>query len=568
MKESEQVSIETQAYILTVDIDAWQLDFGFGDKSEPVFSSNSPLLLYPEIVGAHLVEGSGQIEFSGYDPAGNPKLVVSATLGGSTEGRVTNTIFGLPDRLICNAEYLALSDHAVAHWVVAASGGKINADGVHAYVGQPHLETNGQVFGLDGVDISTASHNWSYFPVVPRVLLKRGLFSVCVGGTSLAHDFGMELKSGAGELEHWRFNYGGEKCPLELPGGRVHRGPRLQIQVTLNLTDDQAHGAFTQAMMDDGIVPEKKFKPEDDVWLRPWYCTWGDQFVMATEKLGTRNHPDHFNVTKENLTQEFVLAAAKKIREEGLNIGTIIIDEGWQDFRGDWNLLTEKFPDMRALVDELHAMDFKVALWWSPFHTEAGAKVLKHPEMLAGPSKHGYMWLDYTNPRVRDWMADKFELWFGNGPGQWDIDGIKLDYIAEKYYARPNPIDLDWYGEERALARVFEMVYKAIAKYKPSPYLWGQPFNPHHQQYFIACCSEESFLEYVTFMYSKVAMRDALCPGQRVTTHFNYHAHMQADYLRMMNRIDGIPQIGLLMTEQVTPEILSEMRELLDEYWG
>lgn len=568
MSSSEQVRIETQDCVLTVDIDEWKLSFQFSDLSEPVIESPCPLMLFPEIVGAYLVKGTAQIEFSGYDPAGRPKLVVSAEIGGSTKGRVWNEVLCVPDRLVCTAEYECESDHSVAHWCVAAPGAKLGADGVHAYIGEPHLETNGQVFPLDDIDISTASHNWSYFPLVPRVILKRGLFSVCTGGTSLANDFGMELKAKDGVVEHFRFNYGGESVPLALPGGHRHRGPRLQTQVTLNLTDDQAHGAFTQAMIDDGIVPEKRFKPEDDVWLKPWYCTWGDQWLLAKKQLGFEHGPEHFRVIKQLLTQEFVLKAAKKIREEELNIGTIIIDEGWQTARGDWELVTEQFPDMRGLVDELHAMDFKVALWWSPFHTDANAEILKRPDMLAGPSKHGFMWLDYTNPNVRDWIGEKFEKWFGNGPGQWDIDGIKLDYIAEKNYAKLDPVDLDWYGEERALYQVFKMVYDAIAKHKPSPYLWGQPFNSHHQQFFCACCGEESFKEYVTYMYSKLAMRDALCPGQRVTTHFNYHAHMMGDYLRMMARIGGIPQIGLILDPAVTPEIMAEMRQLLSDNWS
>lgn len=44
-----------------------------------------------------------------------------------------------------------------------------------------------------------------------------------------------------------------------------------------------------------------------------------------------------------------------------------MIDDNWQKDYGNFNFRPDKFPNPKAMVDELHAMGFKVMLWVSPF---------------------------------------------------------------------------------------------------------------------------------------------------------------------------------------------------------
>lgn len=562
---SKEIIIRTKWYSLNISIEQWQLRFASWNMSDPILVSQWPLLLVPEIVGIFLDKGNVKIRTADSTLTGNPRVIIEARLSGRNQGYLVNDIHCLPDRLICNADYVIDADHAILHWHVAAKGSELHGDGVRAYIGKQGWPDNGHKFSLSQMDISTASYNWSYIPMVPRIMLKQGRFFIGMGGTTLAHDFGMNIKITNSVIDWFRFNYGGNAHPMPVAAGVRQRGPRLQFQITMNNTDDQAHGAFTRAMIDDGIIVPKKYCPEDSRWCRPWYCSWGDQMgLAAAEYAHDVGKKIEYKAIKGVLTQDMVLKVANLIRKEHLNIGTIIIDDGWQDARGDWNLDTTKFSDMRRLVNILHEMDFLVMIWWAPFMTEPEAKILQQPGFTAGPMPvYGQTVIDYTQPQTRDWIQRKLDLWFGSGPGCWDIDGVKLDFIAEQVYPWEGG-DLDWRGEERLINQLFKMVHDTLAKYKVSPGIWTSPFNPHLSQWYMALGYEERFDRDMSFFAVRQAMADALCPGLWFSPHFNYHPDTAEEYVSRIKAQGGIPQFGKLISPDVTPEVIAKIHELLD----
>ncbi|MDL2212570.1 glycoside hydrolase family 31 protein [Bacteroides sp. OttesenSCG-928-D19] len=68
-----------------------------------------------------------------------------------------------------------------------------------------------------------------------------------------------------------------------------------------------------------------------------------------------------------NQNQEDVLKYARSIIENGFPVGVLMIDDNWHNYYGDFKFRPDRFPDPKAMVDELHAMGFKVMLWVSPF---------------------------------------------------------------------------------------------------------------------------------------------------------------------------------------------------------
>ena len=68
-----------------------------------------------------------------------------------------------------------------------------------------------------------------------------------------------------------------------------------------------------------------------------------------------------------NQNQEDILKYARSIIDNGLPTGILMIDDNWQKDYGNFNFRPDKFPNPKAMVDELHAMGFKVMLWVSPF---------------------------------------------------------------------------------------------------------------------------------------------------------------------------------------------------------
>ena len=68
-----------------------------------------------------------------------------------------------------------------------------------------------------------------------------------------------------------------------------------------------------------------------------------------------------------NQTQEGVLQYAKGIIANGFKPGILMIDEGWQKDYGNWTFDRLKFPNPKEMIDELHALGFKVMLWIVPY---------------------------------------------------------------------------------------------------------------------------------------------------------------------------------------------------------
>jgi alpha-glucosidase len=66
-------------------------------------------------------------------------------------------------------------------------------------------------------------------------------------------------------------------------------------------------------------------------------------------------------------TQEAILSYARDIIGRGFEPGVLMIDDNWQKYYGNFEFKPDRFPDPKAMVDELHALGFRVMLWVCPF---------------------------------------------------------------------------------------------------------------------------------------------------------------------------------------------------------
>lgn len=67
-----------------------------------------------------------------------------------------------------------------------------------------------------------------------------------------------------------------------------------------------------------------------------------------------------------NQTQEGVLKYAHGLVDHGYTPGILMIDEGWHGRYGAWEFDRAKFPNPKAMVEELHDLGFTVMLWVVP----------------------------------------------------------------------------------------------------------------------------------------------------------------------------------------------------------
>lgn len=118
--------------------------------------------------------------------------------------------------------------------------------------------------------------------------------------------------------------------------------------------------------------------------------TLKDAFLYARQKFfptdGRVLNREFFKTVQYNTwieclydpTQEHVLRYAHAIIDNGFEPGILMIDEGWHGRYGNWTFDPLKFPDPKAMVNELHGMGFKVLLWVVPLVCPDGKFFIDH----------------------------------------------------------------------------------------------------------------------------------------------------------------------------------------------
>jgi len=139
----------------------------------------------------------------------------------------------------------------------------------------------------------------------------------------------------------------------------------------------------------------------------------------------------------DSLNEQKVLENARLAHD--LGIGTIIIDDGWygpgldsdqwDSTMGDNRPAPEKFPDIRALVDKLHAMQLNAMIWHAPLSVSGKADCFPQVKDYLMWDAHG-LWKSHNNfhnlcpanPEARNFICTTVERLLDYG-----FDGLKLD---------------------------------------------------------------------------------------------------------------------------------------------
>ncbi len=148
--------------------------------------------------------------------------------------------------------------------------------------------------------------------------------------------------------------------------------------------------------------------------------------------------------------QESVLEYARNIISHGFEPGILIIDEGWHTRYGLWEWDFHKFPDPKAMIDELHKMGFIVMLWVTPlvtsdgkafqtairkdFNPESWDKIFlrnKEGEVAIVPWWNGFSAiLDFRKECDREFLDSKLQKLMK----EYGVDGFKFDGGAYNMY--------------------------------------------------------------------------------------------------------------------------------------
>ena len=180
----------------------------------------------------------------------------------------------------------------------------------------------------------------------------------------------------------------------------------------------------------------------------------------------------HQDVHQDEIERECAIASK-------MGMGTIIVDDGWQTddtnrgyaFCGDWKESKNRFPDIKAHVARVHKMGMKYMLWYavawigdkSEAHARFKGKYLYHQDRI------GASCIDPRFPEVREYLISTFE----RALREWDIDGVKLDFIDSIHVQGGDPALKDGFkGRDIksvtvATERLISDTYRRLSAIKP-----------------------------------------------------------------------------------------------------
>ena len=162
--------------------------------------------------------------------------------------------------------------------------------------------------------------------------------------------------------------------------------------------------------------PSGQLPPEEFI-SRPQYNTW-------IELIYNQNQAD-------------ILRYAHAIADNGFPTGAVfMVDDNWQKYYGNYDFKPDLFPDPKGMMDELHAMGYRVMLWVCPYVSPDSPEYRElaklgyfvkevdedTPAIVEWWNGRSAM-LDMSNPAARAWMVSRLR----EMQAKYGVDGFKFD---------------------------------------------------------------------------------------------------------------------------------------------
>ncbi|MBC7896954.1 MAG: putative Ig domain-containing protein [Cytophagaceae bacterium] len=186
---------------------------------------------------------------------------------------------------------------------------------------------------------------------------------------------------------------------------------------------------------------------------KPFRLVVGEE-IGLTPALGWNS----YNCFGERVTQDLALRAARQIKALGLDRHGwtyLNLDDGWQGWTRDpvTHAIVpdpERFPDIKAMVDELHALGLKAGLYHSPWTVTYGGRLGGSSERPDGHwdpavdtrAKKNAKVLPFAIGRHRFTPEDARQF------AAWGFDYLKLDWGPVEY-----PETKEWHQALRVSGR-------------------------------------------------------------------------------------------------------------------
>jgi alpha-galactosidase len=260
----------------------------------------------------------------------------------------------------------------------------------------------------------------------------------------------IELKAGADDLNN------AVDCHVAIVDETREAVSSFDLTVRLDLRRVPYHVAIrdASAWWEHLLRPTGLPLPVSDAAFAPVYSTW---------------YSFHLEMTQDQILRQCELA-----REYGC--GTVIVDDGWEapdtdgyGRAGDWTVARNKFPDLRSLVDQVHALDMKFMLWFAtPFFGKRSPVYERfRPMLLPGQESAPFGIIDPRFAEVRDYLTRTI----ASRVREFGLDGVKIDFL-DAITQQPNLADRTDGGRDMAslplaTGRLARQIADAVTRARP-----------------------------------------------------------------------------------------------------
>lgn len=306
----------------------------------------------------------------------------------------------------------------------------------------------------------------------------------------------------AGEYYFSEYEYiGGEKFGLNLNyWGAFNVESKFQSPKVIITSGKSKHSVlqrYVEILKNSGNIFFNDKQPVS-WWRGPIVCGWGHQcykadlFRIRSPKDRTKDSAAYFMSTQAHY-EEFINA----LDAHHLDWKILIIDGKWTISAGYKEVDIGRWQNMRDFVEKLHRRGKRVLVWWGLWDTEGldleecitysaelcGSKV-NRPGRFAkfGNIPDGAKIApDATLSSFRNKIAASLKQLLGNGPEDFNLDGIKIDHAAAVpglYGMKFPPNSQRIYGIE-LLKNYQKYIYDTAKKIKSDALIIGQSANPY-----------------------------------------------------------------------------------------
>ncbi len=393
--------------------------------------------------------------------------------------------------------------------------------------------------GGEGFETDTYSGDWQFAPHPTLFILRKSDIQLFFGALDLPTSFGMFLKVKENRVAHWYLDYGPEGFGQLLKGGETFTSPRFCLFVDHDKTVYETLDRYNDLLIREGLIPDPHEKRRHAWHTELSYVTWIDQCKAAAER--GIDCPGR-------LDEGCVREALSVIRRERLPFRLFCLDDGWHVSRGQWEPHPRRFPDLRKVVDEIHAQNMKGIVWWNwaELYDDAEAD----PAHLIGGGKrnrHGRRMRDYSHPATQEYLDALFHKLFSPDPGCYDLDGIKSDFLADKVHADMPVHDPNWRGEENYFLQVYKLFYGLMRKYKPDACHVGCAGHPFLAEFIDINRTYDVFSSNPEEHVTRALMLRHTTPGCPVAFDFHMYLENRDAYFRAARDNGCSVQIGNLL---------------------